>query len=69
MAYTNAISLHMANKIFSVIGVSFEENVLEGGYIAKYCDRVLRRRTLTECCTSVLTEWLVIRAVNESKLA
>lgn len=61
MAYVNSVSLAMANKIFNVVGVFFEENHVEGGYMAIHKTNVLRRRTLTECCTAVLTEWLTLK--------
>lgn len=36
MSWSKSISMDVANKIFDVIGVSFEQNELEGGYIAKH---------------------------------
>jgi hypothetical protein len=36
MAWAKSISLDVANKLFDVIGVSFEQNELEGGYVAKH---------------------------------
>ena len=47
MSWSKSISLDVANKLFEVIGVSFEQNELEGGYIAKHESKTLRRPTLT----------------------
>lgn len=60
MAWAKSISLDIANKIFEAIEVSFEENELEGGYIAKHHHKILRRATLTNCCIAVLTDWVTI---------
>ncbi|MHC5862989.1 hypothetical protein [Nostoc sp.] len=43
MVWTKSISLDVANKLFDVIGVSFEQNELEGGYLAKHEDKTLIR--------------------------
>jgi hypothetical protein len=61
MSWSKSISLDVANNIFDVIGVSFEQNELEGGYIAKYESKTLRRATLTACCMAVLTDWVIIQ--------
>jgi hypothetical protein len=61
MSWSKSISLDIANNIFDVIGVSFEQNELEGGYIAKYESKTLRRATLTACCMAVLTNWVTIK--------
>lgn len=61
MSWSKSISMDVANKIFDVIGVFFEQNELEGGYIAKYESKTLRRETLTACCMAVLTDWVTIK--------
>jgi hypothetical protein len=61
MSWSKSISLDVANNIFDVIRVSFEQNELEGGYIAKHESKTLRRATLTACCMSVLTNWVTIK--------
>ncbi|MHC0067694.1 hypothetical protein ACWATR_33175 [Nostoc sp. UIC 10890] len=61
MAWAKSISLDVANKLFDVIEVSFEQNELEGGYIAKHQNKTLRRPTLTACCMAVLTDWITIK--------
>ncbi|MEJ6485488.1 hypothetical protein N0Y54_30005 [Nostoc punctiforme UO1] len=61
MSWSKSISLDVANKLFDVIGVSFEQNELEGGYIAKHESKTLRRPTLTACCMAVLTDWVTIK--------
>ncbi|MHC5747076.1 MAG: hypothetical protein ACYTXT_35375 [Nostoc sp.] len=61
MSWSKSISLDVANKLFDVIGVSFEQNELEGGYIAKYESKTLRRPTLTACCIAVLSDWVTIK--------
>ncbi|MCW5318809.1 hypothetical protein GTQ43_35705 [Nostoc sp. KVJ3] len=43
MVWTKSISLDVANKLFEVIGVSFEQNELEGGYLAKHEHKTLIR--------------------------
>lgn len=53
MFWSKSISLDVANKIFDVIGVFFEQNELEGGYIAKHESKTLRRAALTACCMAV----------------
>ncbi|WP_414515967.1 hypothetical protein [Nostoc sp. PCC 9305] len=61
MSWSKSISLDVANKLFEVIGVSFEQNELEGGYIAKHEIKTLRRPTLTACCIAVLSDWVTIK--------
>ena len=46
MSWAKSISLDVANKLFNVIGVYFEQNDLEGGYVAKYENKILRRRNV-----------------------
>ncbi|MBG1262506.1 MULTISPECIES: hypothetical protein [Nostoc] len=61
MSWSKSISLDVANKLFDVIGVSFEQNELEGGYIAKHESKTLRRPTLIACCIAVLSDWVTIK--------
>ena len=61
MSQSKSISMDVANKIFDVIGVSFEQNELEGSYIAKYESKTLKRPTLTACCIAVLSDWVTIK--------
>lgn len=61
MSWSKSISLDVANKFFDVIEVSFEQNELEGGYIAKHESKTLRRPALTACCIAVLTDWVTIK--------
>jgi hypothetical protein len=61
MSWSKSISLDVANKIFDVIGVSFEQSELEGGYVAKHESKTLRRPTLTACCIAVLSDWMTIK--------
>ncbi|MBD2513335.1 hypothetical protein H6G91_40370 [Nostoc muscorum FACHB-395] len=61
MSWSKSISLDVANKLFNVIGVYFEQNDLEGGYVAKHENKILRRPTLTACCMAVLTDWVTIK--------
>jgi hypothetical protein len=61
MVWTKSISLDVANKLFDVIGVSFEQNELEGGYLAKHEHKILIRPTLTACCIAVLNDWVTIQ--------
>ncbi|MHC5761381.1 hypothetical protein [Nostoc sp.] len=60
MSWSKYISLDVANKIFDVIGVSFEQS-LEGGYVAKHESKTLRRPTLTAWCIAVLSDWVTIK--------
>jgi hypothetical protein len=53
--------MDVANKVFDVIGVSFEQNELEGGYIAKHESKTLIIVILTACCMAVLTDWVTIK--------
>ncbi|MBN3948467.1 MAG: hypothetical protein HWQ38_19215 [Nostoc sp. NMS7] len=61
MSWSKSISLDVANKLFDVIGVSFEENELEGGYVAKHQYKTLIRPTLIACCMAVLSDWITIK--------
>ncbi|MEH1810676.1 hypothetical protein [Nostoc sp.] len=61
MSWSKSISLDVANKLFDVIGVSFEENELEGGYVAKHQNKTLRSPTLIACCMAVLSDWITIK--------
>jgi hypothetical protein len=61
MSWSKSISMDVANKLFDVIRVSFEQNELEGGYIAKHESKTLIRETLTACCMAVLTDWVTIK--------
>ncbi|RCJ29555.1 hypothetical protein A6769_35480 [Nostoc punctiforme NIES-2108] len=61
MVWTKSISLDVANKLFDVIGVYFEQNELESGYLAKYKHKILIRLTLTACCIAVLNDWVAIK--------
>lgn len=61
MSWSKSISLDVANKLFEVIGVYFEQNELEGGYVAKHKNKTLRRPTLTACCIAVLSHWVKIK--------
>jgi hypothetical protein len=63
MSWSKSISLDVANNIFDVIGVSFEQNELEGGYIAKHESKTLIRAKLTACCMAVLTNWVTIKEI------
>jgi hypothetical protein len=48
MAWAKSISLDVANKLFDVIGVSFEQNELEGGYVAKHEDKTEEKINLNK---------------------
>jgi hypothetical protein len=62
MTWTSSISLAAANKVFEVTGVTFENNKVEGVYIAnRQRKEVIRRATLTACCQAVLQEWMEIK--------
>ncbi len=58
MSWSKSISLDVANKLFDVIGVYFEQNELEGGYVAKHKNKTLIRSTLTVYCIGVLSDWV-----------
>lgn len=61
MSWSKSISLDVANKLFDVIGVYFQQNELEGGYVAKHEHKTLIRPTLNACCIAVLSDWVTIK--------
>ena len=58
MTWKISIKREPANDIFSVLGVRFERNEIEGVWMAIRGESVLRRATLTEACKAVLKEWV-----------
>jgi hypothetical protein len=45
MSWSKSISLDVANKLFDVIGVSFEQNELEDGCLTKHEHKTIIRPT------------------------
>ncbi|MDY6936908.1 MAG: hypothetical protein SWY16_04505 [Cyanobacteriota bacterium] len=58
MSWKPSIKQAPANDIFSVLGVRFEYNKLEGVWLAFKEEKVLRRPSLTKACQAVLEEWV-----------
>jgi len=66
------ITLVIANKVFTPCGVQFQENEVEGGYLAihpKVKNKKLRRTYLTDCCIAVVQEWLQLKEENEPEVS
>lgn len=61
MSWSKSISLDVANKLFNVVGVYFEQNQLEDGYVAKHKNRTLKRPMLIASCMAVLSDWITIK--------
>lgn len=62
MTWKQSIKLESTNELFSVIGVVFEKDEIEGGYVAKLGDRRLRRPTLMKCAQAVINEWVKVES-------
>lgn len=60
MTWKQSIKLEPTNELFSEIGITFEKDEVEGGYVARLGDRRLRRPTLMKCAQAVMSEWVKV---------
>jgi hypothetical protein len=49
MTWKQSIKLEPTNELFSETGITFEKDEVEGGYVARLGDKLLRRPTLMKC--------------------
>ena len=61
MTWKQSIKLEPTNELFSETGIVFEKDEIEGGYIAKLGDKLLRRSTLMKCAQAVIIEWIEVK--------
>lgn len=61
MTWKQSIKLEPTNELFAETGITFEKDELEGGYVARLGDRLLRRPTLMKCVQAVISEWIEVK--------
>lgn len=57
MTWKQSLKLKPLNELFAQTGITFSSDEVEGGYIATWGERLLRRPSLMKCAKAVLKEW------------
>lgn len=63
MAGWNGLSITVASRLLSTVGVEIVKNEEEGCIVAKHPngDEVIRRTSITACVEAVLKDWVTLK--------
>jgi hypothetical protein len=63
MAGWNGLTISVASRLLSSVGIEIVKNEEEGCIVAKHptSEEVIRRTSVTACVETVLKEWMVLK--------